>query len=66
MLLLWSYTVFKQKCYKYNTPDGVERYKNADEPHSGDMLIQHSKLIDTKPRSGDMNFAIPLQIAQRN
>ena len=36
--------------------------KNAEEPHSGDMFIDYSKPNDIKPRSGEMNFAIPLQL----
>ena len=64
MSLLWRYTVFRAKNYKYNTPIGVKRYKKAEGPHSGDMFIEFSKSIDIEPRSGDMNFTIPLQFAQ--
>ena len=56
----------REKCYKYNTPIGVERYKNAEGPHSGDMFIEYYKPKNIKPRSGEMNFAILLQIAQWN
>ena len=58
--------LLEQKCYKYNTPIGIERYNNAKEPHSGDMFIDYLKPNNIKPRCGEMNFAIPLQIAQRN